>query len=284
MSTSGIGGKLKQLREAAGLSQEALAARAGVSYSTISKLEQGSVTRPSASTLQKVVSALQFDLDLLLSDKPLPTTHASSASKATSPVKFVYFDIGGVLAHTESMLLQYLSASFDRPLSKVKTLYHQYSPLAMRGKLQMQDIQLLFLFKLNLDWRRYRQYMFTDWVEHMKPNPAAQEFARQVAANYPVGLLTNIVDGMLPRMQKRGLVPDLPYKVVVESCKVGLAKPEPAIYELAAKLAGYHGKQILFIDDQKVNVKAARAAGWQAEWFNETKTEASIERIRRKYF
>lgn len=286
MLSSGLGVKLKQLREAVGLTQQVLAARADVSYSTVSKLEQGSVTRPSIKTLQKLVGVLGYDLDLLVDDKPLPQQYLRRASHQSHkvPIKFVYFDIGGVLAHTESMLLQNLAHQFNRPLGKVKELYYAYSPLAMRGRLQVEDVQLLFLFRLHLNFSTYKKYLFTDWVDHMRANSAVHEFATEVARHYQIGLLTNIIDGVYERMQERQLVPDLPYKTVVQSCKVGLIKPERPIYELATQLSGHRPEDILFIDDQKVNIKAAREYGWHAEWFNETKTTASLARIRRKYF
>src|SRR5688572_20418983 len=111
MLSSGLGDKLKQLRESVGLTQQKLANKAGVSYSTVSKLEQGSVRKPSAITLQKLMTALQYDLDILLSEKPIPHRELKKrqAEIRKVPIKFVYFDIGGVLAHTESLLLQHLA-------------------------------------------------------------------------------------------------------------------------------------------------------------------------------
>ncbi len=45
-----------------------------------------------------------------------------------------------------------------------------------------------------------------------------------------------------------------------------LAKPDPAIYERFEHLTGHAGKSVLFFDDTRDNVVAARARGWQAEW------------------
>jgi FMN phosphatase YigB (HAD superfamily) len=47
-----------------------------------------------------------------------------------------------------------------------------------------------------------------------------------------------------------------------------LAKPDPAIYERFEQLTGHAGKSVLFFDDTKDNVVAARAKGWQAEWID----------------
>jgi transcriptional regulator with XRE-family HTH domain len=55
-----FGERLKALREAADMSQEALARAAGVSTSTVSKMEQRSID-PSWSTVQALARALGVD-------------------------------------------------------------------------------------------------------------------------------------------------------------------------------------------------------------------------------
>ncbi len=51
---------------------------------------------------------------------------------------------------------------------------------------------------------------------------------------------------------------------IVYSHEVGLAKPDPAIYELTAARLGVRPGEIVFLDDVPANVAAARAAGWHA--------------------
>lgn len=53
----------------------------------------------------------------------------------------------------------------------------------------------------------------------------------------------------------------------VFSAQVGLIKPQPEIYALAAQHFGVPASQLLFIDDVADNVEAARRAGWQALHF-----------------
>jgi putative hydrolase of the HAD superfamily len=49
--------------------------------------------------------------------------------------------------------------------------------------------------------------------------------------------------------------------VVVESSKVGLRKPDPAIYELVCRELGVAPGEAVFLDDLGVNLKPARAMG-----------------------
>lgn len=53
----------------------------------------------------------------------------------------------------------------------------------------------------------------------------------------------------------------------VFSSRVGLIKPESAIFEHTAQLLGLAPARTLFIDDVEHNVEAARAAGWRAVRF-----------------
>lgn len=62
------------------------------------------------------------------------------------------------------------------------------------------------------------------------------------------------------------------------SGRVQLIKPEPAIFALAAERFGVPPAELLFFDDHRPNVLAARAAGWQAELFTDADAAAAVLR------
>ncbi|MGA8247381.1 MAG: HAD family phosphatase [Nocardioides sp.] len=66
---------------------------------------------------------------------------------------------------------------------------------------------------------------------------------------------------------------------MVYSHEVGLAKPDPRIYELTARRLDARPSEIVFLDDVLANVVAARAAGWHAVLHVDT--ERSITEIER---
>src|SRR3990167_4194136 len=116
------------------------------------------------------------------------------------------------------MLFQSLSLLYNRPIDKVRAVYHTYMPLACQGKLNFHDLQLLMLLKLNLKFRAAQRHrLFKHWVEYMQPIAESQVFITQIAQRHPVGLLTDTVDGFVERMQKRQLLPKLPYKDIIQS-------------------------------------------------------------------
>ena len=59
---------------------------------------------------------------------------------------------------------------------------------------------------------------------------------------------------------------------IVYSHEVGLAKPDPAIYALAAHRLGVEPHEIVFLDDSQKCVDGARAAGWHAVLHLDTPT------------
>lgn len=57
---------IKKYRSKAGLTQEALARKADVSYNTIIKIESKGITDPRVGTLKKIADALKIKIDYLL--------------------------------------------------------------------------------------------------------------------------------------------------------------------------------------------------------------------------
>jgi transcriptional regulator with XRE-family HTH domain len=61
-----IAKRLKELRRRAGWSQQKLAEKAGLSYNTITKIEQGAATMPTIQTIVKIADAFKISIDELL--------------------------------------------------------------------------------------------------------------------------------------------------------------------------------------------------------------------------
>jgi len=64
-----IARRLKELRKKFGWSQQKLAEKAGLSYNTITKIEQGAATKPTIQTMIKIADAFQISLDELVGRK-----------------------------------------------------------------------------------------------------------------------------------------------------------------------------------------------------------------------
>ncbi|MER5292881.1 HAD family phosphatase [Streptomyces pharetrae] len=121
-----------------------------------------------------------------------------------------------------------------------------------------------------IDLSRARLETFgAQWFEGVTANPlmvCALRYARD--NGFRVGILSNNVvewePHWLPVVAPAGEVDCL-----VDSCKVGVRKPDPRIFDLAAKTAGAEPGDCVLIDDLAENCEAARAQGWRAVHFRD---------------
>ena len=71
------------------------------------------------------------------------------------------------------------------------------------------------------------------------------------------------------------------FRGITVSGRVGLIKPEPAIYRLHTDTFGLDPSATLFIDDNPANVATARSLGWQAvQYVSSERLKEELERHR----
>ena len=100
------------------------------------------------------------------------------------------------------------------------------------------------------------------WRDAQGPIAANLEVVRRLRPGYKVSVLSNADQTLrdrLLRLELHALFDD-----VVVSAEVGMAKPEPAIFLLAAERLGLRPAECAFVDDWDQNVEAARALGMRA--------------------
>ncbi|MEU6253411.1 HAD-IA family hydrolase [Streptomyces sp. NPDC047043] len=108
---------------------------------------------------------------------------------------------------------------------------------------------------------------------------AVVSLLRHARTRVPVVLVSNATLRLEDDLTALGLA-DLADDVV-NSARVGLAKPDPRIYRLAAESAGARPERCLFVDDSEENTEAAAALGMQAVHFH---TAADLERALQPLF
>jgi putative hydrolase of the HAD superfamily len=122
------------------------------------------------------------------------------------------------------------------------------------GVLTEADFEPRFAALLEVESERLIERLFGG----MQPDEAMIAGVRAArAAGLRTGLLSN---SWTPAHYDRDLLAEL-FDAVVISGEVGLRKPDPAIYELAAERMGLAPEQIAFVDDLPGNLKPARALG-----------------------
>ena len=94
-----------------------------------------------------------------------------------------------------------------------------------------------------------------------QPNQEMIDWAAALQrAGIKTGILSNLGDAMEAGILERfPWLADFVHKTF--SHRLGIAKPDPAIYRHAAEGLGVQASNILFVDDREENIAAARSAG-----------------------
>ena len=97
--------------------------------------------------------------------------------------------------------------------------------------------------------------------------PGTHDFVRELAGNgVPLYAITNFAAPFWADFRPTEPLLGLFRDIVVSGIEK-IAKPDPAIFDLAARRFGYPPEEMLFIDDNAANIAAARALGWNVHHF-----------------
>jgi HAD superfamily hydrolase (TIGR01509 family) len=270
-----LGKRLQVARQAAGLTQQNLCHKANLSYSTLAKIERGAIKSPSIFTVMAIAEALGVGLDELM-DQTSPALTRRQLHKTKSGISFIYFDVNGCLVRFYQRAFSRIAEDISVPADLVETAFWHYNDEVCRGVMTLADFNAALAKRLgiaSIDWKHY-------YLEAAEPVLEMHQLVTWAAEQYKVGLLTNIMPGLLSAMRDDGQLPKIAYDVIVDSSEVGLLKPEEEIYKLATERAGCPTEEILLIDDTRGNLSAAEKFGWHVLWFDYARPEESVAHIR----
>lgn len=276
MDEVGLGKLLQDARKKAGLTQQELCQRAGLSYSTLAKIERGAIKAPSIFTIQSIAGALSTNLNQLMGDFGPAHPTETPKKRSKSGVRFVYFDINGCLVRFFHPAFTSLAKDTGLSADVVETAFWHLNEEACRGDITMSEFNDAYAARLGIepiDWESY-------YFEAIDPVAEMQDLLKWAAEHYHVGLLSNVMPGFIERMLREGVLPRVDYAQVIDSSQVKAVKPEPRIFEIAQERSGVAPEEILFIDDSRPNLMAAEKFGWKVLWFDDYRPDQSVDRIK----
>ena len=186
-------------------------------------------------------------------------------------IKAVVFDIGGVLEHVEDdawpeVWMGRWERRVHLPVGHVVATLAEHGPTGdmVTGKISEAQMRERYARVLGLDDDQAQQMMAEMWDAYCgELDRQVRDFAAGLRPAYATAILSNSADGARREEQRRFGFEEL-VDVIVYSHEVGLAKPDPAIFNLTGKLLGVEPHEIVFLDDHDGHVEAARACGWHA--------------------
>jgi epoxide hydrolase-like predicted phosphatase len=176
-------------------------------------------------------------------------------------VRAVIFDLGNVLIHYEHAKTMTALAALGR-LSTEQSLSLFREIDAALGLGQLDAAALHRHYQEHAGVNDDAEGFFTAFGAGLARNEEALAYAveLQQRPGVTVGVISNTneahvywLDEYLPELAE--------FDLVMLSNEVGLAKPDPAIFELALELLDLPPHRTIFLDDLAVNVAAAQALG-----------------------
>ncbi|NP_001087143.1 epoxide hydrolase 2, cytoplasmic L homeolog [Xenopus laevis] len=205
--------------------------------------------------------------------------------------RFVLFDLGGVLLTPgPQSAFQRLETSLHLPsgfLQNVFTRSGSEGPFAMaeRGKIPFSK----FVAEMNKECRAFAEESGVSLPESFSLEQAFHGMFENGGINKPMlkaavklrhhgfktcVLTNNWIDDSPQRSLSAEVLSSLSrhFDLVVESCRIGMRKPETQIYEYALKLLHAKPKETIFLDDIGANLKPAREMGIATVLVKDTET------------
>lgn len=271
----GLGKQLQSARKSAGLTQQQLCNRAGLSYSTLAKIERGAIKTPSVFTIVSIADTIGVSLDELMGREAPAGTPETPKKTSRNGVKFVYFDINGCLVRFFHRAFTRIAEDTGASPDKIESAFWHYNDLVCRGEMTLFDFNKSWAKDIGakeLDWQKY-------YLEEVDPIPEMHELLTWASEHYHVGLLSNIMPGFIDEMIKLGLIPSVRYAAIIDSSEVHAIKPEEKIYKVAKDKSKHEAKEILLVDDDRTNLMAAQRMGWHVLWFDDFRPSESSQKV-----
>ena len=274
MDEKSLGRQLQGMRLGAGLTQQQLCQKANISFSTLTKIERGAIKSPSIFTVQSIANAVGVSLDELVGNKP-SSVAGRVLKKTKSGISFIYFDVNGCMVHFYQRAFAKLAEATGAPSDIVETAFWHYNDQVCKGLITIDEFNTKLASRLGVDKVRWQDF----YLDNVEPIQEMQDTLKWASERYKVGLLTNIMPGLLDAMRRNDQLPNVHYDAVIDSSEVSAIKPEPEIFEIAQTRAGVPASAILLIDDSRVNLMAAEKSGWRTMWFDDSRVEESTKRV-----
>ena len=198
---------------------------------------------------------------------------------------FVWFDFGGVLSPPlDELFLRYEEVT-GIPVAVLKRAIGTVG--AQSGLPPLAAIELAVVDERtwvgqlhdairaehpDLDLSRSERDFGRQWFDGHVVNAGIRDLAVELLdADVRVGILSNNVVEWEPYWRPMVGLDDV-VTDLVDSCRVGVRKPDPAIFALAAERNGVRPEDNILVDDLAENCAAARESGWRAIHFTDTPT------------
>jgi epoxide hydrolase-like predicted phosphatase len=193
----------------------------------------------------------------------------------------IIFDVGNVISQTHGYrLIQILAHTYQTSQDQVRQAIIKPMNAFRIGKITETQFWQLLSEKLAkpLPSNAY-DILHTQFDKALEIHTHVLDYIRLFKKQgIRVAAVSNTIPPFVAITKQRGGYADFDF--VLNSCEVGLCKPDPAIYLLALKKLQTEPTTVLFIDDREENLKTSRQLGMQS--FLVTNKDTLIQELDRQ--
>ena len=183
-------------------------------------------------------------------------------------IKAVIFDVGGVIQESPLAFLKEFEARNDLPDGFFAGLVGNYAARPdgawqrlERGEILLDELCRIFDSEIaNLGYSVSTAAMMLEMADYVVIRPRMLEAVRRIRAHgLRTAALTNnwLMEGK--DLEREALMDR--FDAFIESCRTGLRKPDPRIYELTCEALEVLPGEAAFLDDIGANLKTAARLG-----------------------
>ena len=196
-------------------------------------------------------------------------------------IKFIYFDIGGVMIKDFSETDKWNQMTtkwkiFGERKKDIDAFFYNVEKEVCKGR----DIDdFLPILKNVFEIKVPKNYsILKEFVDRFEKNEGIWKIAENCQKKYEVGLLTAMYPRMFSSIKRRGLLPKIDF-VIVDSSIEKCTKPDKEIYEIAQERAKVKAEEILFVDNKEKNLVVPKGMGWKTFLFDSRDYEKSNKEL-----
>jgi putative hydrolase of the HAD superfamily len=193
-------------------------------------------------------------------------------------IRAVFFDLGGVIVRTEyqsprQQLAERLGLEYD-DLSRI-VFDSETGIQASTGAITSQQHWEAVMKRLKRpveDIPSIREEFFAgDIVDRDLLN-----FLRSLRGSHKTGLISNAWSDLRDYLVREKMIDAFDHIII--SAEVGVAKPEPGIFQISLKQAGVRADEAVFVDDFYVNIEGCEKLGIRGIHFKDT--ESTLQQLK----
>jgi len=179
------------------------------------------------------------------------------------PIEAILFDADGVIIFPWRFA-RYLEQQHGITRAMTRDFFRGVFEECLIGKADLK--QVLPPFLLEWSWRKSVDDFVTTWLE--VENAADERLIEVIQTLRQTGYLCCLATSQ-ERYRAEYMTTAMRFSQVFDqlffSCHLGCQKPDLLYYQKVTRALGMKNENVLFWDDNRMNVEAAREYGWQAE-------------------